>query len=252
MDLYNAIYNRKSIRNYDKRTVDDDLLKHVLEFARGLISLHGEQVEYRMIERVQIKKTQALFCPQAPYFLTLYSVLGEGCEENAGYLMQQVSLYMAVKGLGSCFTGVLLQYDPVPGKVPLITLAFGWAKTKHLYREEDAADRLSMKTLCTMKEVPEQAVLEVIKAARLAPSSFNSQPWRFVIYSNRVHIFYHCRNANKGKEIGRLNRVDMGIMLANFMLQAEQLWLETELVHLENIAEQEVKKNRYYITVRFL
>ena len=252
MELYDAIYSRKSIRSYDKKTVDDNLLKRILEFASALVPLHGEQVEYRIIERAQIKKTQALFCPQAPYFLTLYSVLEEGCEENAGYLMQQVSLYMTMKGLGSCFTGTLIQHDLVPGKVPLITLAFGWAKTKHFYREEDAADRLSMKTLCTIKEMPERAVLEVIKAARLAPSSFNSQPWRFVIYGSRVHIFYHCRNANKRKEISRLNRVDMGIMLANFMLQAEKLWLETELVHLENIAEQEVKKNRYYITVRFL
>jgi len=251
MDLYDAVYVRKSVRNYRRETVDKKMIERIMQFAGMLFPLHGETVTYRVEERSSMQKALGFFCPQAPYFLTIYSVVTEGCEENAGYLMQQIALYMVSKGLGCCFTSSVHHHEYIEGMEPLITLAFGWAKAKDIYRDPTKADRLSIKSLCTIKETAGEGIMEVLGAARLAPSSYNSQPWRFVVYKSKVHIFYHCKNAGKGRELSRLNRIDMGIMLANFLLRAEQLWLEAEMVRQENIVEQEVKGNRYYITVRF-
>lgn len=258
MDLYEAVHVRKSIRNYSKEPVEEKLKGHIMEFASHLFSLDQQKVCYRIAERVHLKKLPGFFCPQAPYYFTIYSELCDNYEENAGYLMQQIGLYMITKGLGCCFMGTPVYEEVIDGMFPVVTLCFGWPKAKNIYREEEKADRLPMKTLCTMKENTSPEVLKVLQAARLAPSSFNSQPWRFVVYQNRIHIFYHCRKNIWGKkekgqeEISRTNRIDMGIMLANFLLISEQLWLETEMVRLENIAEQEVKNNKYFLTIRFL
>lgn len=256
MDLYEAVHVRKSVRSYSGKPVEDAVKERILWFASHLFSLKEQKVCCRIADRKDLKKHPGLFCPQAPCYLTLYSEVCDGYEENAGYVMQQIALYLCVKGLGCCFLGSVVCADEVEGMVPVVSISFGWPNRKNLYREEEKANRLPLTTLCTMKEETSQEILEVLQGARLAPSSFNSQPWRFVVYQNRVHIFYHCRKAlwakRDGQEIGRLSRIDMGIMLANFLLVSEQLWLETEMVRMENIAEQEVKHNKYFLTVRFL
>lgn len=259
MDLYDAIHIRKSIRSYSKKPVEEKLKEHILEFANHLFPLNGKELSYKIIERTQLKKMPGLFCPQAPYYLTVYSELCENCEISVGYVLQQIALYMVTKGLGCCFMGeVVVSSEVVSGMIPVLSLAFGWAKTKNLYRDEKKVDRLSMKTLCIIKEETAPEILKVLQAARLAPSSFNSQPWRFVVYQNRVHIFCRVKKTvwkKKGsviKEIEKIDRINMGIMLSNFLLVSEQLWLETELVRLENIMEQEVKNHKYFLSVKFL
>lgn len=257
MDLYEAVHVRKSIRSYSREPVEGNLKGHILEFASHLFSLNEQRVGYEIMERLQLQKSPEIFYQRAPYYLTVYSEVCDGYEENAGYVMQQIALYMITKGLGCCFLDhVVYIKDKIQDMIPVLTLSFGWPKKKSIYKGKEKVKRLPMRVLCTMKETVSPEILEVLQAARLAPSFRNSQPWRFVVYQNRVHIFYYCRSGswwkkNRGYGIGRVNRIDMGIMLANFLLISEQLWLETELVRLENIVEQEVKHNQYFLTVRF-
>lgn len=263
MDLYEAVYIRKSVRSYRKEPVEEKLRERILSFAAHLFPLDGQKVEYELAEREALRKIPRIFCPQAPYYLTIYSEKCNGYEENAGYLMQQIALYIITKGLGCCFVGEPLAEEEKENMVPVLTLAFGWAKEKNIYRREEEAVRLPLKTVCTMRETVSKEIMEVLKAARLAPSSWNSQPWRFVVYKNRVHIFCRCKKsshaalwnprkpAKTSGEICHLDKINMGIMMANLLLIAEQLWIETEILRLENIAEQEVKNYRYFLTVRF-
>lgn len=258
MNLYDAIHIRKSIRNYSKESVEEKLKEHILEFAAHLFPLNKQNLCYKIAERIQLKKLPGIFSPQAPYYLTVYAEVCNGYEVNVGYVLEQIVLYMTVKGLGTCFMGEVVYAETIPNMIPVASLAFGWSKSKKIYREEEKADRLSIKSLCTIKEEITPEILRILQAARLAPSSFNSQPWRFVVYQNRVHIF--CRNKKRIwkkrdmvlEEISLLDKVNMGIMLANFLLVSEQLWLETEVVRLESMIEKEVKNNKYFATVRFL
>jgi nitroreductase len=48
--------------------------------------------------------------------------------------------------------------------------------------------RCSLKTRLTDREVPNDAVEAVLRAASLAPSARNSQPWRFVVVRGRAAI----------------------------------------------------------------
>ena len=66
-------------------------------------------------------------------------------------------------------------------------------------------------------QAPEGAT--ILEAARLAPSSMNSQPWRFVVYDNRIHIFSKKHSA---EQLKKWDEVNFGIMFANLMVAAEE------------------------------
>ena len=42
---------------------------------------------------------------------------------------------------------------------------------------------------------------------------------------------------------------DFGIMLANIMIAAEQLWVDVDLIRLDNITHMDLPNNRYVISI---
>ncbi len=81
----------------------------------------------------------------------------------------------------------------------------------------------SLAALCAFKDEPGEQVKAILRAARLAPSSFNSQPWRFVVYSDRIYIFAKKTRPFSGKESEAFKEFNIGIMLSHIMLAAEEL-----------------------------
>ena len=132
-----------------------------------------------------------------------------------------------------------------PGMRPMMIVAFGHPGESP-YRSPEEAKRLPFKDLCFVKEEVGEPIRILLKSARLAPSSFNSQPWRFIVYRNRIHIFAK-------KELGKKNRnmqeFNIGIMLTHMMLAAEELWMEAELKQVAPMAELALKNNRYVTTM---
>ena len=86
---------------------------------------------------------------------------------------------------------------------------------------------------------------QLLEAARLAPSSMNSQPWRFVVYDSRIHIFSKKRSMERLK---RWDEVNFGIMFANMMVVAEELWLDVDLIRLEEITQKNFPNNQYVLS----
>ena len=168
---------------------------------------------------------------------------------NAGYIMQQISLYLFSKGVGSCFQGMghLKGEMPKEGMRCVILMAIGYPKVDMVRNQEDAK-RESTEDLCAVKEPPRRFVKEFLEVARLAPSAFNSQPWRFVVYENRVHVFSKQTVAHR-RLLGKYNEFDFGIMLANIMIAAEQLWVDVDLIRLDNITHMDLPNNRYVISI---
>ncbi len=136
----------------------------------------------------------------APYYLAIYSDQEEGCERNAGYLMEQMVLYMTAKGLGTCYLGSVQPAQKVRGgKRCLMMVAFGYPEGK-LYRESPLAKRLPLNELCIFKEEAGEQMKTILRAARLAPSAMNTQPWRFIVYSDRIYVFA-LKNPLSGQEL---------------------------------------------------
>lgn len=247
MNLYDGIFVRQSIRSFILEPINQQLLDNILNFANHLECLSGScEVRYEIINMLQekSKKSQSILF-KAPYYFVLYSKKTDGYLLNAGYLLEHICLYMTTKGLATCFiqnTG-----KEKDGYEPILKIAFG-KSDKDLYRDAKKAKRLNLGDLCVFKENVKEEVITIVKAARMAPSSYNSQPWRLVAYENHIHLF--CKKERfVWKHIKKLHEIDMGIVLANICIGAEEVWYTTELVKLENILEQNFRKNKYVITI---
>lgn len=250
MNLYEAIGCRQSIRRYTGQEVSERLREQILSYCEKAARLNDRiATELEILDNTQKKAdVKGLFKVEAPYYLVLYSEDTSGYERNAGYLMEQIVLYLTCKELGSCYLGGAKSKKTVKnGKKQVMILAFGFPEGK-LYRESPLAKRLPLSELCIFKEEVGEQMKTALKAARLAPSAYNSQPWRFVVYSEKIYVF-----AQKGGmpvlSARGMRDFGIGIMLSHIMLAAEELWMELETVTEEPFASKVYKNGDYVATL---
>lgn len=252
MNLYEAIYARHSVRSYRMEPVDDTILNGIPVFFSEVEPLFPDiRTEIRIVNRCTDKEKLSGFCNvRAPYYLALYAEDKEKSDMNAGFLMQQLSLYLESRGMGSCYVGMGKRRDKeleADGLSLKIIMAFGAPKNTPVRREKEAK-RISLDDLCIYKETPKAWVKEMLEAARLAPSSNNCQPWRFVVYENRIHVFSKLP-VNTGGFWNRFTELNFGIMLANVMVAAEEVWVDLDLIKLNNITHKSIPNNQYVISI---
>lgn len=260
MYLYESIFSRKSVRGYKIAPLEQSRLDEILRFAKGLPMLFPEiQVEFTILDNTKNKRNgknryfDGVQLLKAPYYLILTSTKENGYFMNAGYLMQQISLYLTTKNLGSCFIGSLklaTEVELSKGMDYVIALAFGESKS-NINRPAVKAKRLPEEDVVVYKEEVNESLKTMLKAARLAPSSMNNQPWRFVVYKNRIHVF--CKkNLFTSRHISKMKLIDIGISLANLLVVAEEMWIDVSVLRLDNISNKSFKSNDYIITVKLI
>ncbi|MEF9954465.1 MAG: nitroreductase family protein [Clostridium sp.] len=250
MNLYEAIGSRQSIRKYTGKEVTEKLQNQILTFGEKVSRLNdGIDTELEILDNTKGKvDLKGLWKVEAPYYLVIYSDPEEGYARNAGYMMEQIVLYMVTKDLGSCYLGGSKLKTPAQnGKIQTMILAFGYPKGK-LYRESPLAKRLSLNELCVFKEEVGEQIKTVLRAARLAPSALNSQLWRFIVYSDRIYVFAGKGNLLMRKEES-MKDFSMGIMLSHIMLAAEEMWMELETTTEEQFAAKTYKNGEYIATL---
>ena len=257
MNLYEAIGVRHSVRKYSDKEVTEKLREQILAFARPASPLNDRiQVDFEIIDNRDKKAPmKGVWKVEAPWYFVLYSEPEEGYGRNGGYLMEQIVLYMTVKGLGTCYLGgSTVKRKRSDGKRQVMVVAFGYPEGK-LFRESSLAKRLPLNELCVFKEEAGETMKTVLKAARLAPSAFNSQPWRFIVYTDRIYVF-----AKKDSGVlqgfrslvpaaGLMRDFSVGVMLSHIMLAAEELWLELETATEEQFAAKSYKNGVYVATL---
>lgn len=251
MNTFDAIFSRRSIRHFKYEKLDWNIISDILDYANQLpMLIDGVCVEFKLVSNIETK--QGFHGPlnvKAPYYLCISSEVKEDYLLNAGYLMQQLNLYIASKGLGTCFlvaypgSGLkaTMKYDYV------LALAFGKTSSK-LYRDSSEAKRLPENEVVVYKEEVTPDIKQVLSAARLAPSAFNNQPWRFVVYKNRIHVFTK-KNQFIAKALDYNKIIDMGIMLANLILAADELWVEISFSKSETLKNKPLQNNEYVCTI---
>ncbi len=254
MNLYEAIFARKSVRKYQMNPLREEFMQRLHFFLDHLQPLHPEiGVDFLIVDNTQ-KKTgvKGKFRISAPYYLLLSSELKKGYLENAGYLMQQITLYLTAKGIGNCYQGCLKPDLALRSKMKFdycLAIAFG-ESPENVTRESTKAKRLEEKQVVVYKEEAPENICKIVKAARWSPSAYNEQPWRLVVYQNRIHVF--CKKGFfKEQILSDMKRIDIGCMLANVTQAAEELWLSTTIVKMENIEEKKFKNNEYILSIFF-
>ena len=89
MNLYEAIGCRHSVRKYTDREVTEKLRGQILSYFDKTSRLNDRiRVEAVIFDNTKKKAdVHGLWKVDAPYYLAIYSDQEEGCERNAGYLM---------------------------------------------------------------------------------------------------------------------------------------------------------------------
>lgn len=255
MNFYDAIFVRKSVKNYYMEQLDQSMLDHILNFAAHITPIMSNtKFEYKIIDNTKVENhLSGIFSVKAPYYFVISSESKDDDLLNAGYIMEQIALYLTIKGLGSCFVSAKkprkeevlgLHYEHI------VMLAFG--KTKdNKFLNMKKLNRSSESNMCIYKEEVDNNMKLLIKAALSVPSSYMNQTWKFVVYENRIHVFCNkdlsfAKGYEKGHE---LKYFDTGIMLSHIVIAAEELWLDTSIKRLDNISNKYFKNYEYIISV---
>ena len=224
--LYDYISKRKSVRKYARESLDKRVISEILEFAGNAEPLHKEiKTKIAVVSREDVN----VFLPViSPHYLMMTSEESEGYLENAGFLLQQVDLFLSSKGFGSCYVGMALPSKEARKMSELkfvIFMAFGRPE-EPLHR--DGHSQFRRKGLEEIIDIPEllddidsfDAVTDLLESVRLAPSATNNQPWFLV--SGKDKLDFYCVKLGPIKSIGyrKMNKIDMGIALCHCALAA--------------------------------
>ena len=220
-ELYEAIFRRKSVRKYVSKPLDQDALAKVSSFIGSLRPmLPGIRVELKIMTSHEVR---GLFKVDAPHFLAFFSEVKEGYLTNAGFMLEQMDLFLSAEGIGSCWQG-----GPKPVRKArnasdlefVILMAFG-KPAEDPHRKSVA--EFERRPLAKITNVKGQDGL--LESARLAPSGMNNQPWYFTDGDGFIHAY-----SAKSLIVDRMNRTSVGIALCHLWLAAAHSGMKVDLV----------------------
>jgi len=214
-NLYEPIFQRKSIRSYD----DAPLTPDQLSFIKAEI---GSVVPLLPAERFHLELGEARegwrvygYCENTPL-----------SNANLGFAMQQLDLALHLQGLGRLWFG--MGRDPGGAKPPKGQGLSGKGLSYAMcLKVGGAAEPLSRESAEEFKRKPigevveGEGLYELFEAVRLAPSARNSQPWYFAQGEGAIQAWRKQPGLIGKLIIDRMNWIDMGIALCHAVLALE-------------------------------
>ena len=205
MKLEEQIYLRKSCRKYLDEPVNFDLIDEFMSNVKPL----NEDIKYRY-EFLKQNEVSSKMHFKAPYYLAIYSEIKENYMVNAGFIFQQLCLYLQSQGIGSCWLG--LGSPKKKDSEFVILISFG--KSDDMTRILDEFKRNNLSKISD--EVDESLI-----PAQLAPSAMNSQPWYFKHTVDGFDVYQVKQNIIKRQLLKRWNPIDMGIAISHMYIANE-------------------------------
>lgn len=218
--LYDAIFRRKSVRKYRMDPLGHDVIEDISRYASSLDLLCPEiDVQFAFAEHGEIVN---LLPVKSPHYILIFSEEKDNYLYNAGFLGQQLDLYLSAKGLGSCWLGLARPQEQIvtccDGLDFTIMLGFGEA-AEPLHRDNVSQfKRKPMSQICFV-----EGAEELLEPVRLAPSAVNRQPWCFYGTPSELHVGREKLSSVRYPVFNRLNQIDLGIALCHLVLSAEHM-----------------------------
>ena len=226
MYLYDAIFKRKSIRNYDSTPLDSNRLEEISEKLKSLKPLiEGIKTEFKVLSSNQVTRKLR---NNAPHFIAAFSEEKGAYKVNVGFMLQQMDLYFFASGLGSCWLGIPQPTKEVTDSSNLkfiILMSFGNPK-EPLYRT--STSEFKRQSISEITNI--EGANELLEPVRLAPSAVNLQNWYFTGDKNTIHAYSAKSNFLRSAVGGSYYPVNMGIALYHLQLAAEHNGWKTNFV----------------------
>lgn len=242
-NLYEAIFKRKSIRKFDLTPLEENILTEISVYMSALKPLYTNiKTEIKLISQNEVKSMMAI---KAPHYIVISAERKEGYLTNAGFMLQQMDLFLSANDVGSCWCGMAKPTKEVLAASELefvIVLAIGKA-VEPLYREGISA--FKRKPITQITNIIDMD--QILIPAGLAPSGVNKQPWFFTGNPDVVHVYCVKSNIIQALIYERMNKIDIGIAICHLWIAAEHFEKKVEALWNKE-ASSNPPSGHYYIT----
>ena len=196
MELYDTIFTRRSVRQYDAAPLGKEELAEIEAALDGAKQLPGQTARFEIVGADKLKKVAA------PHAVLAYSEGTDAAMCNIGYTLETLDLLLQSKGYGSLWMGMGKPTEQ--GADYRILLAFGRTDVPARKGEVDFKRK-------PVSEISNEDN-SIARVCRLAPSAVNFQPWKLDFAPGKVTVKY------SGKGFGKLvaakfQKIDIGIIL---------------------------------------
>lgn len=225
--LYPMIFKRKSFhlfRNVGSEKIDDEALAKIKQVCSSFNTLYPE---IRTAIRI-VPSSKVNFKRDAEYCIQIYSEKKENYLMNAGYIGEQIDLYLVSQNIGTLWFGIgKPDEDKYDGLDYVIMIAMHKISNESLYRKDMfKAKRKSL------DEFWQGDTLGIAEIARFAPSACNSQPWYVRNTGDVVEVSRYKAPGKRGimpaKAVAYFNRIDIGIFLCILEICMAEQKIDTE------------------------
>ena len=238
-NVLELIRARRSVRTFDGKGLTEEEKAKLLAFASSIENPYGLKVEFRLLDTAEHGLSSPVIAGEKTYIGAKVAQTPH-MEEAFGYSFETLVLYAQSLGLGTtCIGGTmdrglfertmeLKDGERMPCVSPVGHPAARMSLRETVMRRGVKADsRRSLSELCFsgsfarhLAESEAGDLAEVLRAALLAPSAVNRQPWRIVKDGGSVH--FYCKHAAGyvSAAAGDLQKVDLGIAICHFALCA--------------------------------
>ena len=268
MEIYDAIFYRKSTKQYSQKKVKKELLEEVKNICSQITYLNKElNIKAHVIDRGHlISFLMGKNCKvKSPHYIIITSDNGEDYLQNIGYAMEEVVLKLTSLGIATCWLECNIKREDILEFVdleseedldaneteeeniekeenlenPYSIIAFGYPEEgEKLFKNNKNADRKRINNICKKLD---KSLEKIVEPLRLAPSMKNSQPWVLYNKENNIHLY----EEKQKKNLSDTNKISMGIALRHFDIACKEFGVDV------NYLKMNTKKKlgkEYYIT----
>lgn len=236
MDLYDAIFYRKSTKKFSQKKLNEELFKEIINICNNL-DFNNHDIKAHMIERGHLihllmgKK----FDIKSPHYILLTSNK-EDCFLDIGFIAEEIILKLTVLGVATCYVDTNFKFNEINDIInkydeeeileenkdeeeviiTQILIAVGYSENDNIFRDKsEKLDRKPIKNICKDMDKKYKELFDVIE---LSPSYKNCQPWVISNYGKRFDIYMEKSFRYSDKMI----KISMGAFLKHFDLYFEK------------------------------
>lgn len=211
-DLYPMIFKRKSFhlfRNVGSEKIDPSELESMKDVYASFEKLYPDiRTDIRIVSAAKVN-----FKRDAEYCILIYSEKKDNYLMNAGYIGQQLDLYLVSRNIGTLWYGIGKADEAVyDGLDFVIMIAIHKVSDSSMYRK----DMFKAKRKA-LEEIWTGDTLGVGEIARFSPSACNTQPWIVKNDGKELSVYRYKKPGKRGimpaKSVAYYNRIDIGIFL---------------------------------------
>ena len=254
MLMRNFLNNRKSTREYKGKEVNQAVLNELIEYGKALESGYNDgSIKFSLYkdgknvyEALKGKGGYAGVMIESPHYISL-EILNDSEKSiiEGSYAMESLITKATELGLGTCWISIENVDENTKNKVlnngsqVNYLLAIGYPAFKNPFEEEAVSCRLSIEEIVykekigkniELDEIEHRGLSDLFYYIRFAPSSYNNQPWRFVLKDDRVILTLLCNDE-------KFSLIDAGIIMYYFENMAKAIGIDGEwkMINEDNI-----------------